>query len=163
MVKRTVAVLGILALTLAAGTCFAFWGAWDRCGGPADCRPLFLPVDCPTPPIKTIVKTWAVKIEGPCPAPGPMCGPVCRDRGPGLCEIVTAIATPFDWLFGGIDGVYGCINGLRRLRGRSVWPVLWSLGLRTSRRADNYWLIDGWRLRHLVVIRPRTGTPRAES
>ena len=112
MVKRTVAVLGILALTLAAGTSFAFWGAWDSCGGPADCRPLFLPVDCPTPPIKTIVKTWAVKIEGPCPAPGPMCGPVCRDRGPGICEIITAIATPFDWLFGGIDGVYGCNNGL---------------------------------------------------
>ena len=26
MVKRTVAVLGILAMTLAAGTSFAFWG-----------------------------------------------------------------------------------------------------------------------------------------
>ena len=26
MVKRTVAVLGILAVTLAAGTSFAFWG-----------------------------------------------------------------------------------------------------------------------------------------
>ena len=130
MVKRTVAVLGILALTLAAGTSFAFWGGWDYCG---DCRPLFLPVDCPTPPIKTIVKTWAVKIEGPCPAPGPMCGPVCcNKRGPGLCEIVTAIATPFDWLFGGIDGVYGCFNGLESCD-RPVWPVLWSAGLRSGR------------------------------
>ena len=113
MVKRTLVVLGILALTLAAGTCFAFWGAWDSCGGPADCKPLYLPVDCPTPPVKTIVSTWAIKIEGPCPAPGPACGPaMCRDRRPGLCEIITAIATPFDWLFGGTDGVYGCFNGL---------------------------------------------------
>ncbi len=115
MVKRTVAVLGILAMTLAAGTCFAFWGAWDSCGGPADCKPLYLPVDCPTPPMKTIVKTWAIKIEGPCPAPGPACGPVCgRERGLGLgiCDLVTAIATPFDLLFGGCDGVYGCFSGL---------------------------------------------------
>lgn len=113
MVKRTVAVLGILAMTLAAGTSFAFWGAWDSCGGPADCKPLYLPVDCPTPPMKTIVKTWAVKIEGPCPAPGAMCGgSVCKDRKPGLCEMITALATPFDWLFGGTDGVYGCGTGL---------------------------------------------------
>jgi hypothetical protein len=110
MVKRTVAVLGILALTLAAGTSFAFcgpaWASWDSC---APCPPLFLPVDCPTPPIKTIVKTWAVKIEGPCPAPGPACGPVGCKRGFDPCAIVTAIASPLDWLFGGIDGVYGCL------------------------------------------------------
>ncbi len=113
MVKRTVAVLGILAMTLAAGTSFAFWNAWDTCGGPTDCKPLYLPVDCPTPPIKTIVKTWAIKIEGPCPAPGAACGAnACRDRrGLGICELVTAIATPFDWLFGGCDGVYGCTGG----------------------------------------------------
>ncbi len=95
MVKRTLAVLGILAMTLAAGTSFGFWNSWDCCGGPADCKPLYLPVDCPTPPVKTIVKTWAIKIEGPCPAPGAMCGPVCgRERGPGLCELITAIASP---------------------------------------------------------------------
>jgi len=111
MVKRTVVVLGILAMALTAGTSFAaFWGSWDGCCGP--CAPLFMPVDCPTPPIKTIVKTWAVKIEGPCPAAGPMCGPCCDKKcGPGLCEILTAIATPFDWLFGGFDGVYGCFSG----------------------------------------------------
>jgi hypothetical protein len=114
MVKRTLAVLGILAMTLAAGTSFGFWNSWDSCGGPADCKPLYLPVDCPTPPVKTIVKTWAVKIEGPCPAPGAMCGPVgCREkRGFDLCCLVNAVATPFDWLFGGIDGVYGCCDGL---------------------------------------------------
>jgi len=113
MVKRTVAVLGILAIALTAGTSFAFWGAWDSCCGPTECKPLYLPVDCPTPPIKTIVKTWAVKIEGPCPAPGVGCGPVCCDkRGPGLCEALTALATPLDWLFGGCDGVYGCFGGL---------------------------------------------------
>ncbi len=114
MVKRTVAVLGILALTLAAGTSFAFWNTWDGCGGQAACGPMYLPVDCPTPPLKTIVKTWAVKIEGPCPAPGPMCGPVCKERrGFDLCQIVTAIGAPFlDALFGGCDGVYGCFSGL---------------------------------------------------
>ena len=114
MVKRTLAVLGILAMTLAAGTSFGFWNSWDCCGGPADCKPLYLPVDCPTPPVKTIVKTWAVKIEGPCPAPGAMCGPASciEKRGFDLCCLVNAVATPFDWLFGGIDGVYGCCDGL---------------------------------------------------
>jgi hypothetical protein len=114
MVKRTVAVLGILAIALTAGTSFAFWNAWDSCGGPADCKPMYLPVDCPTPPLKTIVKTWAIKIEGPCPAPGVGCGPaMCRERGGfDLCSIVTALASPFDWLFGGTDGVYGCFGGL---------------------------------------------------
>ena len=40
MVKRTVAVLGILAIALTAGTSFAFWGGWDSCGGPTDCKPM---------------------------------------------------------------------------------------------------------------------------
>jgi len=111
MVKRTTVVLGILALTMVAGTSFAFWGGMGGgCCGPAECPPLYLPVDCPTMPAKTIVKTWAVKIEGPCPAPGAGCGPaMCREnRGFDLCCIVNAIATPFDWLFGGFDGFYGC-------------------------------------------------------
>jgi len=110
MVKRTVAVLGILAIALTAGTSFAFWGAWDSCGGPTQCKPMYLPVDCPTPPLKTIVKTWAIKIEGPCPAPGVGCGPaMCKEkRGFDLCCIVNAIASPLDLLFGGCDGVYGC-------------------------------------------------------
>jgi hypothetical protein len=112
MVKRTVAVLGILAMILAAGTSFAFWNSWDGCCGPADCKPMYLPVDCPTPPVKTIVKTWAVKIEGPCPAPGAMCAPVCKERrGLDLCQIFTALASPVDMLFGGCDGVYGCLDG----------------------------------------------------
>ena len=85
MVKRTVAVLGILAIALTAGTSFAFWNAWDSCGGPADCKPLYLPVDCPTPPMKTIVKTWAVKIEGPCPrlVAGLRSGLLRREKRPG--------------------------------------------------------------------------------
>jgi hypothetical protein len=28
-----------------------------------------------------------------------------------ICSLVAAIATPADWLFGGIDGVYGCFPG----------------------------------------------------
>jgi hypothetical protein len=128
MVKRTVAVLGILAITLAAGTSFAFWSAWGSCGGPADCRPLFVAVDCPTPPLKTIVKTWAVKIEGPCPAPGPICGPVCKDRRRGLGQAITAIATPMDWLFGGWGGVYGCNNGLCGMGDGPCGPCYGPLG-----------------------------------
>jgi hypothetical protein len=114
MVKRTLVVLGILALTLAAATSHGFWTQWPAGGcGPTDCKPLYLPVDCP--PVfegKTIVKTWSFKSVGPCPAPGPACGPAACGKGgfgPGmLCSLATAIATPLDLLFGGCDGVYGC-------------------------------------------------------
>ena len=115
MVKRTVVVLGVLSLMImAAGTSSAFFVGWP--GG--DCgiaKPLYVPADCPTPEFKTIVKTWQCKIEGPCPAPGPMCGPAaCGPKTTyGLCEPIAAlIGLPFDFLFGGCDGVYGCDGGL---------------------------------------------------
>ncbi len=113
MVKRTVVVLGILVLTLAAATSHGFWDQWPGGGcGPAACQQMYLPVDCP--PIfegKTIVKTWSFKSVGPCPAPGPACGPAAcglSGIGLGLCSMLAAIATPMDLLFGGCDGVYGC-------------------------------------------------------
>jgi hypothetical protein len=117
MVKRTLLVLSILSLMVfAAGTSNAFWtGGW---GAADECvqKPLFVPVDCPPfPEAKTIIKTWSVKIEGPCPAPGPIaCGPAKKDGwGPGmLCAMAGVIATPFDFLFGGCDGVYGCFPGM---------------------------------------------------
>ena len=111
MVKRTLIVLSILSLMLvAAGTSSAF-----NCG--ADCKPLFVPVDCcPYPTPTTIVKTWSCKIEGPCPAPGPMCGGnscgSCEGVGPKFGCLLANIAGPFEFLFGGCDGVYGCCPGM---------------------------------------------------
>lgn len=115
MVKRTLLVLSILSLMVcAAGTSSAFVNGW----GDSDCgvaKPLFVPVDCwPYPEAKTIIKTWSCKIEGPCPAPAPLCGTPCKKDGfsPGmLCAMAGAIATPFDFLFGGFDGTYGCFPG----------------------------------------------------
>ncbi len=115
MVKRTLVVLGVLSLMLvAAGTSSAFFvgfpgGAGGNCG--PTCGPMYLPADCPSPEFKTIVKTWQCKIEGPCPAPGPMCGPAaCDTKMPfGICDAVAnLLGFPFDVLFGGCDGVYGC-------------------------------------------------------
>jgi len=113
MVKRTVVVLGILSLMLmAAGSSFAFMGWGGGCGEP--CSPLYVPADCPpVPGFKTIVKTWEAKVEGPCPAPmGGCCPEKSSFNGGLLCQLATAIATPLDWVFGGIDGVYGCFGGL---------------------------------------------------
>ncbi len=108
MVKRTMVVLGILSLTvMVAGSAFAF------CGSSCDdkCLPLYVPVDVPDTTAKTIVSTWECKIVGPCPAPTPpCCGPAKKGFNPGvLTSLATAIATPFDMLFGGFDGVYGCL------------------------------------------------------
>ena len=115
MVKRTLVVLSILSLmVLAATSSFAFTPGWPGgdCAAPAPC---FVPVDCaPYPTPTTIIKTWSCKIEGPCPAPGPACGPASCDtglKGGLLCSAATAIASPFDFLFGGCDGVYGCFGG----------------------------------------------------
>ena len=125
MVKRTAVVLGILALiTMGAGMASA--QALSLGGPPApqswvngfpDCGPglpVFCPVPCPEYPLsKTIVKTWSCKIEGPCPPPGPpsvCCGGSGRSGQllGSLLFLATSVATPFDWLFGGCDGVYGC-------------------------------------------------------
>ena len=114
MVKRTLVVLGVLSLMLvAAGTSSAFFVGWPGgdCG-PSTCKPMYLPVDCPTPEFRTIVKTWQCKIEGPAPACGPAaCGPAAC--GPkmtaGICDAVAnLLGLPFDALFGGCDGVYDC-------------------------------------------------------
>ena len=75
MVKRTLVVLGVLSLMLmAAGTSSAFFVGWPGGDCGPSCKPMYLPVDCPTPEFKTIVKTWQCKIEGPAPA----CGPAVR-------------------------------------------------------------------------------------
>jgi hypothetical protein len=125
MVKRTIAVLGILLLMLAAsGTSFAFFGnAFDKgCGGcDVAPKPLYVPVPCPPVDVgTTIVKTWSCKIVGPAPCGAPMaaCGPGGGGTiggafpRPGLMGgLAAALATPFDWLFGGFDGVYGCGPG----------------------------------------------------
>ncbi len=107
MVKRTMVVLGILSLTvMVAGSAFAF------CGSSCDKGlPLYVPVDVPDTTAETIVSTWECKIVGPCPAPTPPgCGPAKQGFNPGvLTSLATAIATPFDMLFGGCDGVYGCL------------------------------------------------------
>jgi len=94
-------------MVVAAGTSSAFNG----CG--SSCAPLFVPVDCcPYPTPTTIVKTWSCKIEGPCPAPGPMCGAPCKqDSGFSLCKLLGSMPGPLDFLFGGCDGVYGCTPG----------------------------------------------------
>jgi hypothetical protein len=86
--------------------------------------PMYLPVDCPGPEFKTIVKTWQCKIEGPAPACGPAaCG--AADCGPrlkaGLCDAVAnLLGLPFDALFAGCDGVYDC--GLGGLGGGGDGP-----------------------------------------
>jgi hypothetical protein len=121
MVKRTLVVLGILSLLLTAGTSSAYLGygfPGGADGGCGPCPPMYLPVDCPPYPVaKTIVKTWQCKIVGPCPAPGPACGPAaCGDGMGGMSPgIVTSVANllgmPFDLLFNHCDSVYGCFNG----------------------------------------------------
>jgi hypothetical protein len=114
MVKRTLVVLAILSLmAFAATSVFAFGSGWSgQCAAPAPC---FVPVKCaPYPAPTTIIKTWSCKIVGPCPAPGPACcGSQCDTGRHGcmLCSAATAIASPFDLLFGGCDGVYGCFGG----------------------------------------------------
>jgi hypothetical protein len=107
MVKRTLVVLSVLSLTLmVAGTSFGFMGG----GCNSKCLPLYVPVDCPDTVSKTIVKTWECKIEGPCPAPMPGGGSFKSEPRPGmLCSLLTAIAHPCEMLFGGFDGVYGCL------------------------------------------------------
>jgi hypothetical protein len=115
MVKRTLAVLAIMSLiVIAAGTSMAQmpFGMGAGCFGGDVCmaRPLYVPVDCAQPIQRTIKQTWECKIEGPCPAPTPgggACGPVRNDPG-FLCNFASALGTPFDFIFGGIDGVYGC-------------------------------------------------------
>jgi hypothetical protein len=133
MVKRTLLVFGIVALlTIGAGMAPAqAWlggppaaQSWVN-GFPGDCGtcpPLFVPAPCcEYPESKTIVKTWSCKIEGPCPPPGAPCGAgSCGQGGTGnilgsLCFLMGSIATPFDLLFGGFDGVYGCCPGLGAL------------------------------------------------
>jgi hypothetical protein len=112
MVKRTLIVLSILSLMVfAAGTSSAFVNGWPCEDTGCSMKPLFVPVDCiPYPEAKTIIKTWSCKIEGPCPGPAP-CAAACKKEGfaPGmLCTLAGAIASPFDLLFGGFDGTYGC-------------------------------------------------------
>jgi hypothetical protein len=107
MVKRTMVVLGILSLTL-----MVVGGSFALASSCADkCLPLYVPVDVPDTTAKTIVSTWECKIVGPCPAPTPpCCGPAKKGPNFGiLTSLATAIATPFDMVFGGFDGVYGCL------------------------------------------------------
>ena len=121
MVKRTLIVLGMFGLILmAAGPSMAFLPLFPPApcfgGDVFTCKPMYLPVDCPEPIQRNIVKTWECKIVGPCPAVMPGgggCGPgaLGRDDRMGLLTATaTALATPFDWLFGGFDGVYGCLE-----------------------------------------------------
>jgi hypothetical protein len=131
MVKRTLLVLSIVALlTMGAGMASAqmslggppvpqSWVNGFPDGGCGMCPPLFVPAPCcEYPESKTIVKTWSCKIEGPCPppgAPGGMCGGGQGRPGQllgSLCFLMGSIATPFDFLFGGFDGVYGCCPGI---------------------------------------------------
>jgi len=116
MVKRTLAVLAIMSLiVIAAGPSMAQvrLGMSPGCFGGDVCmaRPLYVPVDCAQPIQRTIKQTWECKIEGPCPAPTPG-GGACfggrDDRMGFLTNFAMALGTPFDFIFGGIDGVYGC-------------------------------------------------------
>jgi hypothetical protein len=107
MVKRTLVVLGILAMTImVAGTAFGF-GRHHDCG-PA--YPLFVATCCP-PQVEyqQVIKTWSCKIEGPCPPPGIAAGCCEKKRHRGaLCDLVTAHGGLLDLIFGGRGGVYGC-------------------------------------------------------
>jgi len=109
MVKRTLVVLGILAMVImVAGTAFGFGRQHDDCG---KAYPLFVPVPCP-PQVEyqQVIKTWSCKIEGPCPPPGiAACGDTKKKRGAGpLLKLAGGFGAPFDVLFGGTGAVYGC-------------------------------------------------------
>jgi len=118
MVKRTAVVLGIVSLAIMmTGSAMAFVGGLPTppCfgGSMCDARPLFVPVDCPGPIQKTIVKNWECKIVGPCPPVSPPaavggCGK--DDRMGLLLSLATAIMTPMDLLVAPFDGVYGCLE-----------------------------------------------------
>lgn len=142
MVKRTFVVLGILSLMLCAmGTSHAFLGScpggdcFGAVGLSSFDSALYVPVDCPPYPTSTtIVKTWKATVEGP--ASQQQCGGTAAQAGPtglmaalnpwagrtGLIPafpatgllggIAAGIASPFDLIFGGLDGVYGCGLGL---------------------------------------------------
>jgi len=116
MVKRTVVVLGILSLMIAAsGPSFAFFGG--SCGDDCTPKPCYVPVECcPYPLPVTVHKTWKIKIEGPCPPPGIGCGPsMCKETRGGLCEaIANVLGAPLDLLFNHCDSVYGCGIGNSR-------------------------------------------------
>jgi len=116
MVKRTVVVLGIfvLILSVAADSSMAFG---RKCFGKefmCPAKPLYLPVDVPDCVQRTIVSTWEVNIEGPCP---PVSPPACvggrgllgRGDGPGfLLSAVTIFGAPFDILMAGRGSVNRC-------------------------------------------------------
>ncbi|MDQ7784635.1 MAG: hypothetical protein RDU20_17250 [Desulfomonilaceae bacterium] len=119
MVKRTAVVLGVVSLMIVmAGSAFAqgFGLPTPACFGASMCeaRPLFVPVDCPDPIQRTIVKKWEAKIVGPCPPVSPPAGGGCGvgvdDREGLLLSLATAVMTPMDVLFGPFDGVYGCME-----------------------------------------------------
>ncbi len=116
MVKRTVVVLGIflLILSVAADSSMAFG---RKCFGKefmCPAKPLYLPVDVPEPVQRTIVSTWEVNIEGPCPPVSPpavACGRglLGRDDGPGfLLSMANLLGAPFDAVMAGRGGVTGC-------------------------------------------------------
>jgi len=112
MVKRTLMVLGILMVvmvnTVGAQMLPSPWSGCDN-----KCAPCFVPVDCRIPEPTTIIKTWSINIDGPCPAPGVACGKSCETRSClDPCSLLTSIGCPIlDCLFGGWDGVYGCFGG----------------------------------------------------
>jgi hypothetical protein len=145
MVKRTLFVLGILSLiVMVAGTSFAQFGqarptgalevatlgggfgqtyfTGKGCWTPGDIgggRPTYAPADCPPyPGHKTIIKKWAIKIEGPAPRPTAVAAAPAGFGGGNVSAglvggLAAALPTPFDFLFGGTDGVYGCGAGLQ--------------------------------------------------
>lgn len=119
MVKRTVVVLGIFALILsvAADSSMAFG---SRCFGKefmCPDKPLYLPVDVPDRVQRTIVSTWEVNIEGPCPPVSPPAvscrrGLLDRGDGPGfLLSMANLLGGPFDAVMAGRGGVTGCKRG----------------------------------------------------
>jgi len=120
MVKRTLVVLGVVALmlmTAGAATAQIPMPLSMPCfGGGLMPRPLFLPVDCQDCPEKTIVQKWECNIEGPCPPaspPGGACGGnmlAGDDRVGFLLSLVEAMASPFDIAISGFGGVYGCME-----------------------------------------------------
>jgi hypothetical protein len=113
MVKRTVVVLGIFSLILLMTAASSM--AFNRpCFGKefmSPVRPLYLPADCPDPIQRTIVSTWECNIEGPCPPVMPACcggGGGRGDRQGLLTSLANVFGAPFDLLFAGRGGVYGC-------------------------------------------------------